>query len=114
MKAGVSFERLHQVGRNRFLEQRGHRAVRFEIARAHGLSLAGVGNNDIAEAFLEVVEVLGEAENRHHFRGNGDIEAGLAGIAVGDATKRTNDLAQGTVVHVHDAPPHDAARVDAE
>ena len=36
------------------------------------------------------------------------------GIAVGDAAERADDLAQRAVVHVEDAAPGDAARVDAE
>ena len=109
-----AFQRLHQVRRERVLEQHRHGAVRLEVARAHRLSVARIGDDDVAEPFLEVLEILGEAEDRHHFRGDGDVEAGLARIAVGDAAERADDLAQRAVVHVHDAAPGDAARVDAE
>ncbi len=57
---------------------------------------------------------LGEAEDRHHLGGDRDVEAGFARIAVGDAAERADDLAQRAVVHVHHAPPGDAAAVDAE
>ena len=104
-----AFQRLHQIRRDRFLQQRRHRAVRLEVLGADRLTLAGIGDDDVAEPLLEVVEVLGEAEDRHDFRGDRDVEAGFARIAVGDAAERADDLAQRAVVHVHDAAPGDAA-----
>ena len=109
-----TLQRLHQVGGERLLQEHRHGAVGVEIARADRLAVAGVGHDDVAEPLLEVVEVLGQAEDRHHLGGHGDVEAGLARIAVGDAAERADDLAQRAVVHVHDAAPGDAATVDAE
>ncbi len=109
-----AFERLHQVRRQRLLEQHRHRAVRLEVARAHRLAVARIGDDDVAEPLLEVVEIAGEAEDRHHLGGDRDVEAGLAREAVGDAAERADDLAQRAIVHVHDAAPGDAAAVDAE
>ena len=107
-----AFERLHQVRRQRILEQHGHGAVRLDIAGAHRLPVAGIGDDDVAEPLLQIVEVAGEAEDRHHLGGDGDVEAGLAREAVGDAAERADDLAQRAVVHVHHAPPRDAPAVD--
>ena len=104
-----AFQGLHQVRRQRLLEQRGHRAVRFEVLGEDRFAVAGIGDDDLAEAVLEVVEVLGEAENRHDFGSDGDVEAGFARITVGDAAERADDLAQRAVVHIHDAAPGDAA-----
>ena len=64
--------------------------------------------------FCRSVDVVGEAEDRHDLRGDRDVEAGLARKAVGDAAERADDLAQRAVVHVHDAPPDDAARIEIE
>ena len=63
---------------------------------------------------LQVVEVRGEAEDRHDLGGDDDVEAVLARIAVGGAAERADDVAQRAVVHVEHAPPGDAAHVDAE
>ena len=109
-----AFQRLHQVRRDRLLEQRRHGAVRLEILGEHRLAVAGIADDDFTEPLLQVVEIPGQAEDRHHFGGDRDVEAGLARIAVGDAAERTDYLAQRTVVHVHDAAPGDAARVDGE
>ena len=109
-----AFQRLHQVRRDRVLEQRRHGAMRLEVAGADRLAVARIADDDLAEPLLEVVEILGQAEDRHHFGRHRDVEARLARIAVGDPTERTDDLAQRAVVHVHHAPPGDAARVDAE
>ena len=113
-EGGRAFQRLHQVRRDRVLQQRGHRAVRVQIAGADRLTVARIGDDDVAEPLLQILEILGEAEDRHHFRRDGDVEAGLARITVGDAAERADDLAQSAVVHVHDAAPDDAAAVDAE
>ncbi len=113
-EGGRAFQSLHQIGRDRFLQQRRHGAMRLQIARAHRFALAGIGDDDIAEPLLQVVEILGQAEDRHHFRSHGDVEAGFARIAVGDAAERADDLAQGAVVHIHDAAPDHAAAIDAE
>ncbi len=47
-------------------------------------------------------------------RGDGDVEAVLAGHAVGLAAQAVDDVAELAVVHVDDALPRDLARVDAE
>ncbi len=83
-----AFQRLHQVGRQRVLEQRGHRALRLDVGGAHRFALAGIADDDVAEPLLEVFEIAGEAEDRHHLGGDGDVEAVLAREAVGDAAER--------------------------
>ena len=52
-----AFERLHQIWRERLFEQRGHGAVRLEVAGAHRLAVARIGDDDVAEPLLEIVEV---------------------------------------------------------
>ena len=110
----VVLQRLHEVRLHRVLEQHGHGAVGLEVAGVDRRLVAAIGDDDVAEPLLQVLEVGGEAQDRHDLRGDGDVEAGLARIAVGDAAERADDLAQRAVVHVHDAAPDDAARVDAE
>ena len=46
---GVVLQRLHQVGLDGVLEQHGHRAVGLEVAGAHRLAVAGVGDDDVAQ-----------------------------------------------------------------
>src|SRR5262245_63072295 len=84
-ESGRAFERLHQVGRQRLLEQHGHRTMRLEVARVYRLAVTGIRHDDVAEPFLEIVEVLGEAEDRHDFGSDRDVESRLAREAVGDA-----------------------------
>ena len=109
-----AFQRLHQVRRQRVLEQRRHRALRLEVGGAHRLAVAGIADDDVAEPLLEVVEIAGEAEDRHHLGRDRDVEAVLAREAVGDAAERRHDRAQRPVVHVDGATPGDAAAVEAE
>ena len=107
-------QRLHEVGLERLDQQRGHRALRLEVAGRDGLAAAAVGDDDSRQTGLEVVDVGSEAEHGHHFRSDGDVEAVLAGHAVRLAAEAADDVAQLAVVHVDAALPGDAARVDVE
>ena len=109
----VVLQRLHQVGGERVLEQRGHGAVGVDGAGAHRRALPRLADHDIGEPRPQVVEIAREAEDRHHLRRHRDVEAVLARKAVGDAAERGDHGAERAVVHVHDAAPADAARVDA-
>ncbi len=113
-KAGVPSSVCTRFGDSASLSSAVIGAVRLEVAGAHRLAIAGIADDDVAEPLLEVVEVAGEAEDRHHLGRDGDVEAVLARKAVGDAAERGDDRAQRAVVHVDGAPPGDAAAVDAE
>ena len=113
-EGGVALERLDEVGRQRIGEKRRHGAVDAEVARGHGCLLVGSRDNDATEAFLEVVDRGGEAEDGHDLTGDDDVEAGFARHAVRRAPEADDDVAQRAVVHVEHAFEGDAARVDAE
>ena len=76
--------------------------------------VARIGDDDIAEALFEILQILGETENGHHFGCDRDVEAALARKAVRDAAERIDDLAQSAIVDVENALPGDAALIDAE
>src|SRR5262249_60237365 len=78
------------------------------------LGVGGIAYDDLRQALLEVVEVAGQAEDRHHLGGDRDVEAVFAREAVGGTAERGHDRAQGPVVHIHYAAPGDAPAVDAE
>ena len=109
----IVFERLHQVGRERVLEERRHRAVRLDVLREDWLVLACVADDDPAEPLLEVLEARCQAEDRHHLGGDDDVEAILARIAIAWPAESDRDVAERTVVDVDDAAPGDAAHVEA-
>ena len=110
----IVLERLDEVGHQRVLEQHGHGARRLQILGEHLALVALGGDDDLAQAALEIGDRGRQAEDRHDLGGDRDVEAGFAREAIGDAAQRADDLAQGAVVHVHHAAPGDAARVDAE
>ena len=63
---------------------------------------------------FKILEVAREAEDRHDFGGDDDVESVLAREAVGGAAEPDDDVAQRAIVHVHDALPGDAAHVEAK
>ena len=78
----VAFECLYEIWLQGVLEEHRHGAVGFEIAGADGLLIARVGDDDVAETIFEILEILRQAEDGHHFGGDRDIEAVLAREAV--------------------------------
>ena len=114
MNAGLFSSVCTRLGISASLSRTVIGPARLEVGRGHRAPLAGVADDDLAEALLEVGKVLGEAEDRHHLRGDRDVEAVLAREAVGDAAERADDLAQRAIVHVHHPAPGDPARVEAE
>ena len=111
---GIVLERLHEVRRQRILQQNRHGAVTFQLAGADRLLVSRIGDDDVAEAVLEVLQIFRQAEDGHHFRGDRDVEAVLARKAVRDAAERVHDRAERAIVHVEHALPADAALVDAK
>ena len=110
----VVLERLHQVRRERGLQQRRHGAVRLQVARQDRLVVVPVADDDAPEALLQVGEAARQAQDRHDLGGHHDVEAVLARHAVGRAAEADDDLAQRAVVDVDHAPPGDAPHVEAE
>ena len=113
-EGGVALERLDEVRLNGILEQGRHGALGVDVGNRDGLAIVGVGDDHAAQAVAEVHKVGREAEGGHDLGGHGDVEAVLARHAVGDAAETVYDLPKLTVVHIDNALPHDAARVDAE
>ena len=57
-EGGVALQRLHEVGLQGVLEEHRHGARGLDVLEGHRLAVAGLGDDDAAEARLEVVEVL--------------------------------------------------------
>ena len=109
-----AFQRLHEVRLEGVLQQRGHGALRLEVAGRDGLVVARVAHDDAGQALFEVGDGGGQAEDGHDLAGNRDVEAVLARHAVGLAAHAVHHVAQLAVVHVHHALPGDLAHVDAQ
>jgi hypothetical protein len=76
-------QRLHQVGRQRVLQQHGHRAVHLQLGGGDRAAVARLGHHDAAQPRLQVGQRRGQAQHGHHFRRHHDVEARLARQAVG-------------------------------
>ena len=111
---GRVLEGLHEVRRQSVPQQRRHRAVRVEVAGTHRPAVTGVGDDDVAEALLEVGQARGEAEDRHHLGCHDDVESRLARHAVADPAEPEHDVTQRAVVDVEHPPPGDPPHVDVQ
>lgn len=64
----VVFERLHEIRLHGVLEEHGHGAVGLDVAGKDRGLVAAVAYDDVAEALLQILEVVGKAEDRHDAR----------------------------------------------
>ena len=111
-QARLALERLDQVRLDRVLEQHRHRAGGAEVLGGHRLAVARVGDGDPPHPRAQVVEVAGDGQDRHHLRGGGDVEPGLARVAVRGAAEPEHHLPQCAVVHVDRTLPGHPQGVD--
>ena len=113
-KRGRALERLHQVGLERVLKQRGHGTLGLKVAGTDGLAGKAIADDNLAQALLEIADARRQAQDCHDLGGDGDIEAVLARHALGLTANAVDDVAQLTVVHIDDALPSDALNVNTE
>src|SRR5699024_8123996 len=107
-------EGLHEVGVQRVAQQGGERALDLQVAYGDRPATISLADHDVGELSLQISQVRGEAEDRHHLAGGGDVEARFSRGAVGRTTEPGDDGTQAAVVDVHATAPGDPARVDAE
>ena len=91
----IVLECLHQVRRHGLLQQHRHGAVRLELPGQNRFALGGITDDDVAEPLTQILEVLAQAQDSHHFRGHDDVESILARIAVAPATQMNVVVDQG-------------------
>jgi hypothetical protein len=112
-QARLALQRLDEVGLDRVLEQHGHRARGLKVFGSDGLgAVVAVRDGDRAQAAAQVLQIAGHCEDGHDLGRGGDVESGLARIAVGAAAEADGHLPERAVVHVHRAAPADAQCVD--
>ena len=105
-------ERLHEVGTQGILEQRGCRALCVDIACGDGLIIVAAGDDNAGDTRLQISDGGSQTERRHDFAGGRDIKAILARRAVRLSAEPVDEVAELAVVHIHAAFPCNAARVD--
>ena len=105
---GLAFHRLHQVGHDGVAHHGHERAFKSQVAHRHRRAAAVGSHHHAGEAGAQVVQVGGQRQDRHDFRGGDEIEAGFTERAVGAAAQAGGDLPQRPVGGVGHARPGDA------
>ncbi len=113
-EGGCVFGGLHDVWFEGVLEQGGDGAFIAQLPHIDRFSVEGEAHGDIADALLELVHVVCQAEDGHDLAGGGDVETVFAGEALLAAAEADDDLAQHAVVHVQHPFPGHAAGIDIE
>ena len=106
--------RLHQVGRDRVFHKRRHRALRMQVAGRYRLTVIIVGDDNAAEPFFHIFEIMRKTQNRHDFGRDRNIKAVFARHAVHFAAQTDHDMAQCPIIHIDHAFPHDPTRINAQ
>ena len=104
---------LHQIGPHRIEKQRRHRADSADIGRGDRGAAFVAADANARQPRLKVGDAIGKAQDRHDFRGDGDVEAGLARRGIAGAYSHDN-LSQRPVVHVHHPSPQNVAAVQRQ
>src|SRR5215211_2476275 len=113
-QGGRVLQGLHEVRLYGLSHDDRHDACGLEVLGGHGVSFGVGADHDPSEAAAHVQKRGREREDRHRLRGGRDIEAGLAGHAVGPGAQPCDDVPQGPVVYVHHPPPGDAVWLDVQ
>ena len=111
---GGMLQRLNQVGLQSVLQQSGHSALCVQVTGGDGLAGVSIADHQTSQSGLQVVDVGGQAQNRHDLGSHGDVVAVLTGGTVDLAAQAVNDEPQLTVVHIDAAAPGDLTGVDAQ
>ena len=110
---GGAFQRLHQIGRQRLLEQNRHRAMRLEIAGAHWFAVTGVAGDDIAQAFFR--SSRSRARPKIAMTSDATVMSKPSSRGKPLATPPSEfTIERSARSFIWDAAPGDASRIDAE
>ena len=110
---GNAFRRLHEIRFDRLGEECGHGAHGLDVLCRHGRAVASIAHDDPAETCLEIRNAVREAQHGHHLARRRDVEPGLARNAFATSAEPDDDVAQGAIVHVHDALPGHVPRIES-
>ena len=85
---------LHQVRVDRVAQQGSNRTCALQITRRHGLAVVGLTHHDASDALLQILQVGGQAQDRHDLAGCRDVEPALARSALARPAQPRDDVAQ--------------------
>ena len=85
-----------------------------DLACSYRVAAVIISHDNLAQALLKVVQAISQAQNSHNLGGYGNIKAILTGHAMRLATQANYDITQLAVVHIYNALPHNAARVNIQ
>jgi hypothetical protein len=110
----LPFEGLHEVRLQSVGQQRGHRAGGADLLGRDRLAVKRRPDGDRAEPAPQVSVTARDGDDRHHLGRRGDVEARLAGRAVGGPSEADHQPAQRPVVHVQAPSPGDGLGIELE
>ena len=109
-----TFQRLHQIGLERFFQQHGHGALGFQIPRLDFPFVISLCNGNISKAFFQILQTGRQTEHRHHFRSHRDAEMVFPDNTVRLSAHTDHHMTQRAVIHIQTALEGNGARVDPE
>ena len=103
-----------QRGIDGIAHPRRHGPRHLQLLGGHGAALSVVGQHDIADAAAQIRQVAGHGQNGHQLGADGDIGAGVHGVAVQPPVAADMHFPQRLTAEVqHEAPLH-PRRVDIQ
>ena len=110
----IIFQRLHKVRLHGLLQQHRHRAVGLDIAAVDRRAISAIGDNDIAQTFLQVFQIKCQTQDRHNFGRHRNVKPSLTRESIRNAPERCHNIAQCPIIHIHHTAPDNTTFVDLQ
>ena len=113
-KGWCAIDGLNQIWFEGIFQNQSQGTLHLQITNIDWGSVVTVANHDAGQAFLQVLQISGQAKDSHDFRSNRNIEAIFTRYPVQWPAQANSDLAQGPIVQIHNPFPDNAAGINSQ
>mmetsp|Transcript_48218 Transcript_48218/g.121354 ORF Transcript_48218/g.121354 Transcript_48218/m.121354 type:complete len:586 (+) Transcript_48218:36-1793(+) len=109
-----TFESLHQVWHDGILHEHSECTGHTQIITRDRFTGTTASNHHGAETFAHIHQGGSQRKHSHDFTGNSNVKVGFTGVTGFRRTLTDGDLAQETIVGIHNTLPGDSLRIEIQ
>lgn len=109
-----SLQGLHHVWLDGILHECSQGTTGTNVVASDWLTGTGSTNDHASKTLTHISKILRKSKNSHDLRGDGDIKAGLTGLALLSWSSADGDTSEMSVVDIKNTSPGDSRWVDVE
>ena len=113
-KSWCPFKSLYQIRLNGILKEQCQCTGYIQLISPNSTAITGICHHNLTKALLHVLQISGQTQNSHHFRGHSNIKASLTRNAMGLAPHAYYHMTESTVIQVQYTLPGDTANIDIQ